>query len=122
MKLVLLNIRDFAKKQPMFFVMVLAGALISSLLMLFAFGVYQNYHEGKREYTEMQLYMYAYFYETDPETNLVVDYGVTKAEVEQFITQISPETHEALELLSMELLEPKLTKMAIGDLQIKVKG
>ncbi len=122
MKLIFLNIRNFAKKQPMFFIMVLASVLISSLLMVFSFGVYQNYKQEKVEYDYNQTTFDINFYydkvHVDNENWGDWQYtysGITKAEVEQFFTQIRPETYDNMWVCTTLLAEKFPLALMQGD-------
>lgn len=91
MKLILRNLRGFLLHHTGFFVLMLCCVLSSAVIMLFSFGLYQNYRLEREEYTAAQLEM-----QLDCS-------GVTKAELQAVVELISSSTHENINLIAAEV-------------------
>jgi len=65
MNTILKNIRTFAFTHTAFFLLFQICVFVSSILIFFAFGAYQNFHVMQQGVTERQTECFAYFYSKD---------------------------------------------------------
>lgn len=82
MKLIFRNIRDLCRHHTFFFVLTICSVFASSLIMLFAFGLYQNYKMEQQEFTTAQTSISFDFYIIDPETGQRTLSGVQRGELQ----------------------------------------
>ncbi len=85
------NLRSFAKQSTFFFALTVFCVLASSFIMLFAFGVYQNYKIQKEEYTYQQLRIGFDFSQYNADTNQFAYTGVTQGELRAVVESFSPQ-------------------------------
>ncbi len=99
MKMILKNIRDFAKNHTGFFFLMIFSVLASSVIMLFGFGAYQNFKQAKEETYESQKTFSVSFYKSDLETGSTEIYNVKKSEVMQCIESLDESTLKRINLI-----------------------
>ncbi len=119
MKHIIKNIRDFAKNQTLFFVLMVLCVVGSSIIMLFSFGVYQNFKLEKLEFDRTQSEFHIYFYTSDKDElgqTINVEYfgGITKGEVEECVTAFNETTYDALELIVVRYVPKKENSISIS--------
>lgn len=88
-------LKNLIKNNTMFFILLMITVVISSLILNFSYGLYQNYHTLKVESINDNYY-----------TNLLIrDDTITKGELEEYILSISEDTNIHINLWSIDLYE-----------------
>ncbi len=88
-------LKNLIKNNTMFFVLLMITVVVSTLILNFSYGLYQNYHTLKAESVNDNYY-----------TNLLIrDDTITKGELEEFILSICEDTNAHINLWSIDLYE-----------------
>lgn len=94
MKLVLYNIKNFLKQHTGFFILMIITVFFSSVIMLFSYGLFQNYKMSKLEFTSSQME-----FSIDSNTDIPDAMPMTKGEVIQCIKSLDENSFKDLNLI-----------------------
>lgn len=94
MKLVLYNIKNFLKQHTGFFILMIITIFFSSVIMLFSYGLFQNYKMSKLEFTASQME-----FSIDSNTDIPDAIPMTKGEVIQCIKSLDENSFKDLKLI-----------------------
>lgn len=94
MKIVFYNIKNFIKQHTGFFILMIITVFFSSVIMLFSYGLFQNYKMSKLEFTASQKQL-----RIDSNSNIPDVMPMTKGEVLQCITSLDENSFKDLELI-----------------------
>ncbi len=88
-------LKNLIKKNTMIFILIVVTVIVSSVILNFSYGLYQNYHTMKVESIAGNY-----------STNLLIrDDSITKGELEEFILSISDETNSHISIWGIGLYE-----------------
>lgn len=95
MRIIYQNLKSFCKNHTGFFILMIITIFSSSIIMLFSYGLFQNYKLSKIKYTSDQTTLVLSMPNADSSDSL----PVTKAEIETCLSQISSNTYSNVEFI-----------------------
>lgn len=113
MQMILRNIRDLCRHHTFFFVLTICSVFASSLIMLFAFGLYQNYKMEQQAFTTAQTSISFDFYIIDPETGQRALSGVQRGELQTCLEALHPDVLANTQQLTVGYHAPESKSMML---------
>lgn len=107
MQMILRNIRDLCRHHTFFFVLTICSVFASSLIMLFAFGLYQNYKMEQQEFTSHQTDIPFDFFVKDAETGGLLLSGVQRGELQACIESLDDSVRKNMRHFSVSYYAPE---------------
>lgn len=103
--MILKNLHSFMKGHSVFFFLTLLCIYVSSVLMLFGYGMYQNYMLEKQEFDANSAEIRFNHKGLDENGCFIPKRNITKKELDQCISMISVDTWNCIEVCAVELCE-----------------
>ncbi len=95
MRLLYQNLRSFYKSEKFFFIMLIITIFFSTVIMLFSYGLYNNYKVSKLKYTNDQTTLIMSLSDSQQPENM----PVTKYEIEHCLSKLSANTCNRIKLV-----------------------
>lgn len=100
------NLYSFMKGHPFFFALTLVCIFVSTILMLFGYGMYQNYMLEKQEFDQNSTIIYFDHPNMLNENGTIQSSGiVTKQELDRCISMISSDTLNCIENFAVDVYD-----------------
>lgn len=107
MQMILRNIRDLCRHHTFFFVLTICSVFASSLIMLFAFGLYQNYKMEQQEFTSHQTDIPFDFFVKDAETGGLLLSGAQRGELQTCIESMDDSVRKNIRQIVVSYYAPE---------------